>query len=43
LYGCRVIEGFVQILLIDQANDTSYADLVFPELVEITGYLMLYR
>ncbi|XP_058788861.1 insulin-like receptor [Phymastichus coffea] len=43
LEGCRVIEGFVQILLIDQANASSYNDLVFPDLVEITGYLLLFR
>ncbi|XP_046628690.1 insulin-like receptor isoform X2 [Neodiprion virginianus] len=43
LEGCRVVEGFVQILLIDHANDTSYANLTFPDLVEITGYLLLYR
>lgn len=43
LRGCRVIEGFLQIVLIDKANDTSYESLSFPELREITGYLLLYR
>ncbi|XP_012280342.1 insulin-like receptor [Orussus abietinus] len=43
LDGCRVVEGFVQILLIDNADDQSYANLTFPNLVEITGYLILYR
>ncbi|XP_066590355.1 insulin-like receptor isoform X2 [Prorops nasuta] len=43
LKGCRVVEGFVQILLIDRADDSAYANLTFPELVEITGYLVLYR
>ncbi|XP_048513218.1 insulin-like receptor [Athalia rosae] len=43
LEGCRVVEGFVQILLIDHADDSHYANLTFPDLVEITGYLLLYR
>lgn len=43
LKGCRVVEGFVQILLIDRAEPSAYTDIVFPELVEITGYLILYR
>lgn len=43
LEGCRVVEGFVQILLIDRAEQSAYANLTFPDLVEITGYLVLYR
>ncbi|KAL0128719.1 hypothetical protein PUN28_003826 [Cardiocondyla obscurior] len=43
LEGCRVVEGFVQILLIDRAEQSAYANLSFPDLVEITGYLILYR
>uniref|UniRef100_A0ABD2XMG2 Tyrosine-protein kinase receptor n=1 Tax=Trichogramma kaykai TaxID=54128 RepID=A0ABD2XMG2_9HYME len=43
LQNCQVVEGFVQILLIDEANDTSFQNLEFPDLVEITGYLLLYR
>ncbi|KAK7866791.1 hypothetical protein R5R35_004211 [Gryllus longicercus] len=43
LRGCRVVEGFVQILLIDHADETHFANLSFPELREITGYLLLYR
>ncbi|XP_050440178.1 insulin-like receptor [Adelges cooleyi] len=43
LRGCRVIEGFLQIVLIDNANETSFESLSFPELREITGYLLLYR
>jgi hypothetical protein len=38
-----VVEGFVQILLIDRAEQSAYANLSFPDLVEITGYLVLYR
>lgn len=43
LVGCRVVEGFLQILLFDNYNETDYANLSFPELREITGYLMMYR
>ncbi|VVC26261.1 Hypothetical protein CINCED_3A024692 [Cinara cedri] len=43
LRGCRVIEGFLQIVLIDNANETSFESQSFPELREITGYLLLYR
>lgn len=43
LQGCRVVEGFVQILLIDHANDSAFSNLTFPDLVEITEYLVLYR
>nr|CAD7394496.1 unnamed protein product [Timema cristinae] len=43
LSGCRVVEGFVQILLIDRADETAYDNVTFPELREITDYLLLYR
>ncbi|CAK9825863.1 Insulin-like receptor [Anthophora retusa] len=43
LKGCRVIEGNLQILLIDNAEPSEYANISFPELREITGYLLLYR
>nr|CDI30232.1 Insulin Receptor [Blattella germanica] len=43
LNGCKVVEGFVQIVLIDQASESSFANLPFPELREITDYLLLYR
>lgn len=43
LRGCRVIEGFLQIVLIDKAEEWEYANLTFPELREITGYFLLYR
>lgn len=43
LEGCQVVEGFVQILLIDNAVETSYVNITFPDLVEITEYLVLYR
>lgn len=43
LKGCRLVEGVVQILLIDNAEPAEYANISFPELREITGYLLLYR
>jgi hypothetical protein len=43
LEGCRVVEGFVQIVLIDHATESSFTNLSFPELREITHYLLLYR
>lgn len=43
LRGCTVVEGFVRIVLIDRANESDYENVSFPELREITCYLMLYR
>lgn len=43
LRGCRVVEGFVHILLFDNFNETHFEKLSFPELTEITDYLLLYR
>jgi insulin receptor len=43
LSGCRVVEGFVQIVLIDHATESSFLNLTFPELREITHYLLMYR
>ncbi|BES91399.1 tyrosine-protein kinase receptor [Nesidiocoris tenuis] len=43
LKGCRIVEGFVQIVLIDRANDSDFSDITFPDLKEITGYLLFYR
>ncbi|XP_014208001.1 insulin-like receptor [Copidosoma floridanum] len=43
LTGCRVVEGFIQILLIDEPNHAVFDKIIFPELVEITGYLLLFR
>ncbi|KAG7198161.1 hypothetical protein KM043_005580 [Ampulex compressa] len=38
-----MVQGFVQILLIDNSKPSDFADISFPDLLEITGYLMLYR
>ncbi|GJQ69970.1 InR [Trypoxylus dichotomus] len=43
LQGCRVVEGFVQILLFDTLDSSDFANLSFPELTEITDYLLLFR
>ena len=43
LRGCTVVEGFVRIVLIDRANESDFENVSFPELREITCYLMLYR
>lgn len=37
------MEGFVQILLFDNVNESLFANLSFPELREITDYLLMYR
>lgn len=43
LTDCRVIEGFLQIVLMDRTNESDFVNLTFPKLREITGYLLLYR
>ncbi|XP_076171634.1 insulin receptor [Ptiloglossa arizonensis] len=41
--NCRVIEGFLQIVLIEDSTEADFQNIRFPELREITGYLLLYR
>lgn len=43
LKGCRVIEGFLMISLIERYNETNYDNLTFPKLTEITEFFILYR
>ena len=43
LEGCHVVEGHVQIFLMDQYEKEDFENLTFPLLVEITDYLMFYR
>ncbi|XP_053679248.1 insulin-like receptor [Anopheles nili] len=43
LKNCRVVEGFVQIMLIDKYDNDSFNSFSFPLLTEITGYLLLFR
>ena len=43
LANCTVIEGHLQIVLIDHATGPEYEDKSFPQLREITDYFMMYR
>lgn len=43
LQNCRVVEGFVMISIMYDYNDTDYENLTFPDLVEITDFLLLFR
>lgn len=43
LEGCAVVEGYVQVVLIERANDSDFAPWSFPELREVTEYLLFYR
>ncbi|XP_012542075.1 insulin receptor [Monomorium pharaonis] len=43
LKECRVIEGFLQIVLIENNTEADFENVTFPELREITGYFLLYR
>lgn len=43
LDNCTVIEGFLQILLIDQYDTSAFENYTFPNLVEVTDYVMFYR
>ncbi|XP_072050525.1 insulin-like peptide receptor isoform X2 [Amphiura filiformis] len=43
LKDCEVIEGNLQILLIDKAVPADYQNLHFPKLREITGHFLLFR
>lgn len=43
LENCTVIEGSLTIMLMDWANAADFAGLSFPNLIEITEYLLIYR
>lgn len=43
LKDCRVIEGFLQIILIDKYEPGSYDNHTYPLLTEITGFLLVFR
>lgn len=43
LKECRVIEGFLQIVLIENNTEADFENISFPKLREITGYFLLYR
>lgn len=41
--SCRVVEGSVSLLLMDEFQEDKFQNYTFPDLVEITGYLLIYR
>lgn len=43
LENCTVIEGYLQISLMEKTTSEEYDKWSFPELREVTGYLTLYR
>ncbi|KAG1673622.1 Insulin-like peptide receptor [Nymphon striatum] len=43
LENCTVIEGYLEILLMDKSTIQSFKKFSFPKLVEIRDYLLLYR
>ncbi|KAK7075324.1 Insulin-like growth factor 1 receptor, partial [Halocaridina rubra] len=45
LRGCEIIEGSLEIILIESKEDISgeWEKYSFPELVQITGFLLIYR
>ncbi|XP_053611419.1 insulin receptor-like isoform X2 [Plodia interpunctella] len=43
LRGCRVIEGQLSIVLMEKVNATNFKNVSFPELREVTDYILIYR
>ncbi|CAK1540177.1 unnamed protein product [Leptosia nina] len=43
LQDCRVIEGYLNIVLMERATHTSFENYSFPKLREVTGYILIYR
>lgn len=43
LRNCTVVAGYLQIVLFENIADTDFDDLSFPQLKEITGFLLFYR
>jgi insulin receptor len=43
LRDCRVVEGSVSILLLDELTEETFRNISYPDLLEITGFLLLYR
>ncbi|XP_063395481.1 insulin receptor-like [Cydia fagiglandana] len=42
LKGCRIIEGQLSIVLMEHVSP-KYYNMTFPELYEVTGYILIYR
>lgn len=43
LRNCNVIAGYLQIVLLENINENDFEHLTFPELTEITHFLLFYR
>lgn len=43
LANCTIVEGWVQIVLLDRTLENDFANLTFPNLREITHYLLVWR
>ncbi|XP_061385952.1 insulin-like receptor isoform X3 [Danaus plexippus] len=43
LRDCRVIEGYLNIVLMERATEASFVNVSFPLLREVTGYILIYR
>lgn len=43
LEGCRVIEGQLSIVLMERATNKIFDNMSFPQLREVTGYILIYR
>lgn len=43
LEGCKVVAGFLQIVLFERATVGTFENISFPELEEITGYFLVFQ
>ncbi|KAJ0182393.1 hypothetical protein K1T71_001762 [Dendrolimus kikuchii] len=43
LKGCRVIEGQLSIVLMERGTHKTFENMTFPELREVTDYILIYR
>lgn len=43
LHNCTIIRGYLQIVLLDETNPSDFDIISFPQLREITQYLIVYR
>ncbi|GJQ65343.1 putative tyrosine-protein kinase receptor [Trypoxylus dichotomus] len=43
LEGCKILIGNLQVVLFDRATKQSFENISFPELEEVTGFLLFYQ
>ncbi|GJQ65342.1 putative tyrosine-protein kinase receptor [Trypoxylus dichotomus] len=43
LAGCKVVVGYLQIVLFDEATVDTFRGITYPELEEITGYFLIFQ